>query len=127
MSASNKTVSLITEANNHGEDCGQPGLQDALTARTQSGYAILGIGANATQAFTPYRTTIKGERIAIEVKIRRDTETEVDALDQVAEYLDHAGLAALATKTPPARPEPTTAPSTAATSADFIIFALLRP
>jgi poly-gamma-glutamate synthesis protein (capsule biosynthesis protein) len=58
-------VSLITEANNHGEDCGAPGLQQALAARTQAGYTVLGIGDNATQAFTPYRTTINGERIAI--------------------------------------------------------------
>jgi hypothetical protein len=34
------------------------------------------------------------ERHAIEVKLRRDTETEEDALDQVARYLDHAGLPA---------------------------------
>ena len=58
-------VSLITEANNHGEDCGAAGLQMALTARTQSGYTILGIGQNAAQAFTPYETTVHGERIAI--------------------------------------------------------------
>lgn len=32
------------------------------------------------------------QRYAIEVKLRRDTETEVDALDQIARYLDHAGL-----------------------------------
>jgi hypothetical protein len=31
-------------------------------------------------------------RHAIEVKLRRETETEADALDQVARYLDHAGL-----------------------------------
>lgn len=31
-------------------------------------------------------------RYAIEVKVRRDTETEIEALDQVARYLDHAGL-----------------------------------
>jgi RecB family endonuclease NucS len=35
----------------------------------------------------------KDERHAIEVKLRRDTETETDALDQVARYLDHLGLA----------------------------------
>jgi Bacterial capsule synthesis protein PGA_cap len=58
-------ITLVTEANNHGEDCGQPGLQQALAARTQSGYTILGIGNNVNQAFTPYRTTINGERIAI--------------------------------------------------------------
>ena len=34
----------------------------------------------------------KAERHAIEVKIRRDTETEAEALEQVARYLDRAGL-----------------------------------
>ncbi|AKT37750.1 uncharacterized protein CMC5_018920 [Chondromyces crocatus] len=34
----------------------------------------------------------KRARHAIEVKLRRDTETELDALDQVTRYLDHAGL-----------------------------------
>ena len=33
-----------------------------------------------------------GRRHAIEVKIRRDAETELDALDQIARYLDRAGL-----------------------------------
>jgi hypothetical protein len=34
----------------------------------------------------------KGDRYAIEVKLRRDTETEADALDQIARYLDSLGL-----------------------------------
>ncbi len=34
----------------------------------------------------------KDTRIAIEVKLRRDTETEAEALSQVAGYLDRAGL-----------------------------------
>ena len=34
----------------------------------------------------------QAERHAIEVKLRRDTETEAEALDQVARYLDRAGL-----------------------------------
>jgi Bacterial capsule synthesis protein PGA_cap len=58
-------VSLITEANNHGEDCGPAGLQMALTTRTQTGYTILGIGQNAAQAFAPYTTTVHGQHIAI--------------------------------------------------------------
>jgi Bacterial capsule synthesis protein PGA_cap len=58
-------VTLITEANNHGEDCGAPGLQMALTTRAQTGYPILGIGQNATQAFAPYTATIHGQHIAI--------------------------------------------------------------
>jgi hypothetical protein len=58
-------ISLMTEANNHGEDCGPAGLQMALSTRTQSGYPIVGIGQNEAQAFMPYRTTINGQRIAI--------------------------------------------------------------
>jgi poly-gamma-glutamate synthesis protein (capsule biosynthesis protein) len=58
-------VSLITEANNHGEDCGQSGLQMALSTRQQSGYPIIGIGQNAADAFTPFKTTINGQRISI--------------------------------------------------------------
>ncbi len=58
-------VSLITEANNHGEDCGLAGLQTALATKASTGYTILGIGQNAAQAFTPYTTTIDGEHIAI--------------------------------------------------------------
>jgi hypothetical protein len=58
-------VTLVTEANNHGEDCGPAGLQMALSARTQSKYTVLGIGQNAAEAFTPYQTVIDGERIGI--------------------------------------------------------------
>jgi hypothetical protein len=58
-------VTLITEANNHGEDCGASGLQTALAVRAQSGYPILGIGQNVDQAFTPYRATVNGEKIVI--------------------------------------------------------------
>ncbi len=58
-------VSLVTEANNHGEDCGQGGLQMALSARRQADYTVLGIGQDATQAFAPYRITIHGQKVSI--------------------------------------------------------------
>ena len=58
-------VTLVSETNNHGEDCGAAGLQMALQARQQSGYPILGIGQDVSQAFTPYRTVIHGQRIVI--------------------------------------------------------------
>jgi Bacterial capsule synthesis protein PGA_cap len=58
-------VSLVTEANNHGEDCGPAGLQMALSARAQSAYTVLGIGQTAAQAFTPYQVTIDGEHVGI--------------------------------------------------------------
>ena len=58
-------ISLITEANNHGEDCGPAGLQMALATKQQTGYPIIGIGQNAAQAFTPYCRTINGQTVAI--------------------------------------------------------------
>lgn len=58
-------VTLTTEANNHGEDCGPSGLQLALSARAEARYPILGIGQNVAQAFTPYQAVVDGEHIGI--------------------------------------------------------------
>jgi hypothetical protein len=49
-----------------------------------------GLGRGALDLMIHWR----GARHAIEVKLRRDTETEAKALDQVARYLDRAGLGA---------------------------------
>jgi poly-gamma-glutamate capsule biosynthesis protein CapA/YwtB (metallophosphatase superfamily) len=59
------TVSLATEANDHGLDCGPQGLSQNLTIASQASYPIIGIGNSAAQAFAPYRTTIDGQRIAV--------------------------------------------------------------
>ena len=58
-------VSLTTEANNHGEDCGPAGLQMSLTARTQANYTVLGIGQNASQAFASYQAVLHGQHIGV--------------------------------------------------------------
>lgn len=58
-------VTVVTEANNHGEDCGRPGLAQSLAIAKAAHYPIVGIGANAAQAFKPYRATVHGQRIAI--------------------------------------------------------------
>jgi Bacterial capsule synthesis protein PGA_cap len=58
-------ISLVTEANDHGLDCGPQGLSQNLTIAQQDGYPIIGIGNNAAQAFMPFRVTIDGQRIAI--------------------------------------------------------------
>jgi len=58
-------VTLVTEANDHGEDCGRPGLAQSLAIAKAAHYPVIGIGANAAQAFTPYRKTINGQRIVI--------------------------------------------------------------
>jgi hypothetical protein len=48
-----------------------------------------GLGRRRLDLYVEWR----GERHLIEVKLRRDTETEEDALEQLARYLDGAGLA----------------------------------
>ena len=58
-------VDVVTMANNHGMDYGEVGLEDSLTATRLSGFPIVGIGNNAGEAYAPYRTTIKGQRIAV--------------------------------------------------------------
>jgi poly-gamma-glutamate synthesis protein (capsule biosynthesis protein) len=58
-------ATLTTEANNHGEDCGEPGLLQALTIRARKHYPVLGIGRNAHEAFTSFQTVLSGERIGI--------------------------------------------------------------
>jgi poly-gamma-glutamate synthesis protein (capsule biosynthesis protein) len=59
------SISLATEANDHGFDCGPQGLSQNLTIATQDSYPIIGVGDTAAKAFTPYRVTIGGQRIAI--------------------------------------------------------------
>ena len=59
------SISLATEANDHGLDCGPQGLSQNLTIAQQASYPIVGIGNTAAQAFAPYRITIDGQRIAV--------------------------------------------------------------
>ena len=59
------TVSVATEANDHGMDCGAEGLSQNLTIASQANFPIIGIGNTAAQAFTPYRVMIDGQRVAI--------------------------------------------------------------
>ena len=59
------SISVATEANDHGLDCGQQGLSQNLTVATQARFPVLGIGNNSSQAFAPYRVTVDGQRIAI--------------------------------------------------------------
>jgi poly-gamma-glutamate synthesis protein (capsule biosynthesis protein) len=47
-------VDVATMANNHGADYGESGLRDSLRAIAKSGFPVIGIGANARQAFAPY-------------------------------------------------------------------------
>jgi hypothetical protein len=46
-------ITLVTEANNHGEDCGRTGLGQSLSVAHAANYPVIGIGQNAAQAFAP--------------------------------------------------------------------------
>jgi poly-gamma-glutamate capsule biosynthesis protein CapA/YwtB (metallophosphatase superfamily) len=58
-------VDVASMANNHGMDFGEVGLRDSLAAARSARFPVIGIGLNDTQAYRPYRATIRGRRIAI--------------------------------------------------------------
>jgi poly-gamma-glutamate synthesis protein (capsule biosynthesis protein) len=58
-------VDVVNMANNHALDYGPSGLQDTFAAIDASKMPVTGLGRDANHAYAPYRTTIKGQRIAI--------------------------------------------------------------
>jgi len=58
-------VDVASMANNHGMDYGEVGLRDSLAAARRARFPVIGIGLDASQAYRPYRVTIRGQRIAI--------------------------------------------------------------
>ncbi|HEX9505087.1 MAG TPA: CapA family protein [Acidimicrobiia bacterium] len=58
-------VDVVSMANNHALDYGPAGMQDTFDAIASSGLPVVGIGHDAAEAYRPYRTVVKGQRIAI--------------------------------------------------------------
>ncbi|MFI7419249.1 CapA family protein [Nonomuraea sp. NPDC049684] len=58
-------VDVASMANNHGMDYMESGLADSLAAIKRSKFPIVGIGANAAQAYKPFRRTVNGNRVSI--------------------------------------------------------------
>jgi poly-gamma-glutamate synthesis protein (capsule biosynthesis protein) len=58
-------VDVVTMANNHGMDYMESGLRDTLAAIRSSRFPVIGIGANETEAYRPYRRTVNGNRVSI--------------------------------------------------------------
>ncbi|MDQ1430234.1 MAG: hypothetical protein QOF40_836 [Actinomycetota bacterium] len=58
-------VDVASMANNHALDYGPAGMQDTFAAIAASKFPVIGIGHDASEAYRPYRATIKGQRIAI--------------------------------------------------------------
>lgn len=58
-------VDVVTMANNHGMDYGETGLRDSLATARQAGFPVVGIGGNAAEAYRPWTTTVRGNKVAI--------------------------------------------------------------
>lgn len=58
-------VDAVSLANNHAVDYGPVGLQDTLAAIEASPIAVVGLGANADQAYQPAILTARGHTIAL--------------------------------------------------------------
>ncbi len=58
-------VDAVTMANNHGMDFGEEGLAESLAIRDSSGFPILGIGADEDDAYAPWITDVRGQRIGV--------------------------------------------------------------
>jgi poly-gamma-glutamate capsule biosynthesis protein CapA/YwtB (metallophosphatase superfamily) len=57
-------VDVVSVANNHGADYGAVGLQDTLRAKREGPLAVVGVGRDRREAFTPYAVTVKGVDVA---------------------------------------------------------------
>ncbi|MDH2426675.1 CapA family protein [Sphaerisporangium sp. TRM90804] len=58
-------VDAVSLANNHTLDYGRVGLSDTLVYARRGKLPVFGAGKNAAQAFAPWRTTVRGLRIAV--------------------------------------------------------------
>ena len=58
-------VDVVTVANNHGVDYGEISLLDTLAAGRAAGLPVVGAGKDEKAAYSPYRVTVRGERLAI--------------------------------------------------------------
>lgn len=58
-------IDVVTMANNHGVDFGVVGLRDTLAAKRTSPIPIVGVGTDATEAYTPAEFIVGGVSIAV--------------------------------------------------------------
>ncbi len=56
-------VDVVTVANNHGMDYGEAGLADSLRIKREGTFPVLGIGGDQDEAYAPWITEVKGQRI----------------------------------------------------------------
>jgi poly-gamma-glutamate capsule biosynthesis protein CapA/YwtB (metallophosphatase superfamily) len=57
-------IDVVTVANNHGLDYGRVGLQDTIDSAASARMPLVGAGTDASAAYAPWITTVKGVKIA---------------------------------------------------------------
>lgn len=55
----------VSMANNHGMDFGEEGLAESLRIKAETGFPILGIGNDEDEAYAPWVTEVRGQRIGV--------------------------------------------------------------
>ena len=68
-------VDVVSVANNHGVDFGDVGLSDTLAAKASAPVAVIGVGADADEAFAPATFEVDGVRVAILTAMNLNDET----------------------------------------------------
>ncbi|MEO9322198.1 CapA family protein [Nocardioides sp. C4-1] len=58
-------VDVVSIANNHGADYGVAGLRESLRIAEDSPVAVVGAGRDVAEAFTPYRTEVRGIGVSV--------------------------------------------------------------
>jgi poly-gamma-glutamate synthesis protein (capsule biosynthesis protein) len=58
-------VDAVSMANNHGMDYGEEGLADSLEVERSTGFPLLGVGADDTEAYAPLEVEVRGQRIGV--------------------------------------------------------------
>ena len=82
---------VVSMANNHGRDFGPDGLQESLAIKeAQSDHFIIGIGRTDAEAYAPFTTTVRGQRIAV---IAATQVLDGELIDSWTATATHPGLA----------------------------------
>jgi poly-gamma-glutamate synthesis protein (capsule biosynthesis protein) len=82
---------VVSMANNHGRDFGPDGLEESLAIKeAQPDRLIIGIGRNDAEAYAPFTTTIRGQRIAV---IAATQVLDGELIDSWTATPTHPGLA----------------------------------
>ncbi|MPY94117.1 MAG: CapA family protein [Acidimicrobiia bacterium] len=83
-------VDAASVANNHGMDYGEEGLAASVAAGQAAGLPLIGAGRDAEEAWAPWVTEVRGQRIAV---VAATLVLDDNLIEGWSAGADHAGLA----------------------------------